>query len=55
MWDTMQNKFISNPGSSVVDYCIIPYEAPDYFGNFNVGTTSVLIHNTYALDKYYLS
>ena len=27
-------KFISRRGSNVVNYCVIPYAAPDTFGNF---------------------
>lgn len=53
----MHNDFtyISSRGSSVVDYCVIPYEALDSFSNFNVIRTSALIENTNAVGNYDLT
>ncbi|CAG2255049.1 unnamed protein product [Mytilus edulis] len=44
--------FISTRGSSVVDYCVLPYEQLKSFSDFTVRRTTELIKNIGMVDKF---
>ncbi|VDH90239.1 Hypothetical predicted protein [Mytilus galloprovincialis] len=44
--------FISTRGSSVVDYCVLPYEQLKSFSDFTVHRTTELIKNIGMVDKF---
>ena len=43
--------FIGSQGSSVVDYCFVPYESLDNFSNFRVTSESDLFNSSKLLGK----
>ncbi|CAG2195601.1 unnamed protein product [Mytilus edulis] len=52
--NTIQNDFtyVSTRGSSVVDYCIVPYEKLQNFEKFSVSRASTLVDTVNGIGKY---